>query len=830
MQGLTQQEAKKRLEKYGENSIRRQNSVSPLKLLLKQFSSPLILILVAVAIISIAIGYLPGQEPHFADSILIGIIVLFSSVLGFIQEYKAEKTIEALQEMSTPETTVIRDGKKLQIPTTEVVPGDIALIEEGNVVPADGDILETKSIQINEASLTGESEPVDKSKEDEVYMNTYITSGSAKMKVTKTNMKTKVGQIADELQNMEDDKTPFQREVEEFSNKVFWFILALIVIMGVVGLFKYSLYTAIFTSISLAVAAIPEGLPAVIALTLAIGARSMSKKNALIRKLAVTESIGSVDVICTDKTGTLTRNEMEIEQVYTDEVYVSDSIDESSHTNKLLICSVLCNNADLQEETGDPTELALLKLADDYGVNKNKLEQEYKLKDEIPFDSDRKMMSVVVEKEGKDLVFTKGAPEILINKCDRIYQQGEVSDLTDEQKRKIIEKNKDFAGKGLRVLGFAYKQDTGEEVEENLVWIGLEAMMDPARSEVKESLKQCKTAGIEVVMMTGDNPLTAKAIADKVGLESGNPIVGEDIEDMAEDKLLDKIKSGSRIFARVSPFHKLKILKALKENHRVAMTGDGVNDSLALKRADVGVSMGIKGTEVAKQASDIILLDDNFATIVAAVKEGRRIFDNIKKFINYLFATNFAEVAIIFIGTVFFAFSEPILLPVQILWVNLLTDGLPALALGADPAKKDIMERGPRKGNNGIIDKELGTLIVGVGTIMTVVLFISFFLVLDLGMDIARTTLFTGLVLFQLVRIGNIRHNEKLDWWSNKYLLGALVSSIVLQVGLIYSPVGKYLDVVPLGVYPWIVLIGGSITAYLLVLVFSKFIVGKNKK
>jgi len=827
-QGLTSEEAKKRLEKYGKNKIRRFKKISAIKIFLSQFTSPLIIILIVAALLSWLIGFFPGQESNVIDTVLILSIVFISGIAGFFQEYKSEKTIEMLQEMSVPTTRVIREGKEIEISVEDVVPGDLVLLEAGDVIPADAKLVECFDLRVDESILTGESREVNKKISDMVFMNTFVRAGNGKAIVEKIGMQTKLGEIAEKLQTIKEEKTPFQKEISKFSKKVSWAIIILIFIIVLVSSFKYSFYLSFLLAVSLAVAAIPEGLPAVIILTLSISAKSILKKNALIRKLNVIESLGSVDVICTDKTGTITKNEMEVTKLFFDNGVLEISDIDKEKLKQILICGALCNNSSVgydkegnKKYLGDQTEVALRKLSEKFGIVKEKLDDFSRI-GEVGFTSKRKMMSVIYEHKNKRFVYSKGAPEILIQKCSRIYEGNRIRKIKKSDIEKILKQNEKFASEALRVLGFAFKEihdkgslGEGEGLEENLVWLGLAAMIDPPREEVKDALEKCKSAGIRVIMLTGDNPLTAKSIAEQVGLESKGFLEGKDLDKMIDEDLEKKLKEGVNIFARISPFHKLKILEILKKEYRVAMTGDGVNDSLALKKADVGIAMGIRGTDVAKEASDIVLLDDNFATIVETIKEGRKIFDNIQKFINYLFVCNFAEVAVIFFATLFLTLKEPLLFPAHLLWINLLTDGLPALALGADPPREDILRNPPRKKDKGIIDKRLSWLIILIGIENTIMLFGLFFLTLPFGMGVARTTLFTGFIFYEFVRIASIRTQEKLDWLSNKFLLLTLALSLILQFIIVYSPLNQFFKIVPLNLYSiTIILIGTSISYF----------------
>jgi len=831
--GLSSLEAKKRLSKYGRNEIKKQVRAKGLKIFISQFTSPLILLLIVVAVISWVIGFLPNQDSNIIDTILILVIVFASGLSGFFQDYKAEKTIEALQKIATPKTRIIRDGKEIKINITEIVPGDLVLLEEGDVIPADCKLVEAFNLEVDESTLTGESKAVNKKINDDVFKGTFVNSGNAKALITKTGMQTKIGKIAGKLQEIKEEKTLFETEIAKFSKKIFFIIIGIVVLLFLISILKYSFYQSVLISISLAVAAIPEGLPAVLVLVLAIGARVMANKNALVRKLNVVESSGAVDVVCTDKTGTLTKNEMSVTKIFfNNKIFDVSKINEknSKEVNNLLICGGVCNNSKTGYNNknekiylGDQTEIALKKIANKFFKKETK---KYKKIEEISFTSDRKMMSVICKKNQEYLMFSKGASEVLIEKCDRIYQNGKIINMNDRIKKEILEQNKKFASQALRILGFAYKEISEKEknLEKNLIWLGLQAMIDPPKKEVKQALKDCKTAGIRVIMLTGDNPLTAKSIADEIELESKGVMVGKELDKLSNKELEKKLESVN-IFARISPFHKLRILEILKKKYRVAMTGDGVNDALALKKADVGIAVG-KGTEVAKQASDIILLDNNFASIVSTVKEGRRAFDNIRKFINYLFVCNVAEVGVLFLATLFLTLKEPILLPVQILWINLLTDGFPALALGVDPARPDIMEKPPRKKKETIINKRLAWLIGTIGIKMMILLFATFFLVLFIsGMEQARTALFTGFILYELVRIGSIRYQEKLSWFANKWLLAALFGSVLLQLLIVYTPLGKFFHIVPLGIYAWLVLIAGIVVGYILAILITKIVI-----
>ncbi|MCD6496559.1 MAG: calcium-translocating P-type ATPase, PMCA-type [Candidatus Aenigmarchaeota archaeon] len=818
--GLSSKEAAERLKKHGPNEIQKTRKVSPLKIFLSQFTSPLILILIGAALVSLAIELLPGEESNMADSILIIIIVIAVGVSGFFQDWKAEKAIEALRRMSTPIATVMRDGKEVQIPSTQIVPGDIVLVEAGDVIPADGKITESLNMMLDESILTGESKSVRKSAGSMLSMNTSLISGRGRFLAVATGMETEVGKVAAKMQEIEEVRTPFQKELETFSKKMFWLVIAIAAIVMTAGYFKYGLYTAFLTSVSLAVAAIPEGLPAVVTLALALGAKSMVSNNALIRKLPVVESVGSINVICTDKTGTLTKNLMSVTKVFFDDVvYDSRSMKKgiAEKMRTMLLTGALCSNTKTvvvegkKKIIGDQTEVAIRRFSEDNGISYEDANEKYRRVNEVPFTSKRKMMSVLCRHDGKHHVFTKGAPEVVLRQCDRIYTGGRITKLDAKMRKKILKQNSEFASRALRVLAFAWKESGSSlkenEIEKDLVFLGLEGMLDPPRDEVRDALAECKTAGIRVVMITGDNAETARAIADDIGLESNGTLSGEELEKIDDNELSRRLNGGLNIFARTTPFDKLRILKNLQKGNRVAMTGDGVNDSLALKKADVGISMGERGTEVAKEASDIILLDDNFTTIKNAVREGRRIFDNIRKFVNYLLSCNLAEVFVIFGGTILLTLHKPILLPVHILWINLLTDGMPALALGLDPALPDIMKRQPRSEKDGILDRKTLYNVIFMGINLSVLLGAVFLLLLPMGIETARTALFTGFVIYEFMRIAIIRHNEELGFFQNRMLVMTLGISIILQLAVLYTPVNSLLSLVPLGLYEWAVLL-----------------------
>lgn len=829
--GLSTSKAREKLKQYGYNRIEGRSSVHPLRILLKQFTSPIMLVLIAAALISWSVGFLPGQEAHTVDTVLILIIVFLSGLAGFIQEYKSEKTVETLKRMSNPTVTVLRDGKEKELDVKYLVPGDVVILDQGGFVPADGEVLRIQGVlRINESALTGESRSVSKNKGKKVYRGTYVDAGGGTIEISATGMDTEIGSIASSLQSMKEQKTCFQREIATFSRRIIMILSGLIAVFTGVAVFKYNLYQSLLTGISLAVGAIPEGLPAVLAIVLSMGARQMAKQNALTKKIAAVESAGAAEVICTDKTGTLTKNEMTVRSLYYNDQVISNTKKEvtAQRAEPIIKCGLLCNNTrkrtDEKEREvlyGDQTEVALVKFAQKIGVTRETAFREEERIAENPFNSKRKMMSVVYgkEKSKENTLYAKGAPEVLIEKCDRIYKNGGTKKLTPKEKQRILDQNKEFASQGLRVLGFAHKKNVDprniEKEEAGMCWLGLQAMIDPPHKGVKEALKDCYRAGIRVIMITGDNALTARSIAQEVGFENTEVISGKDLDEMDDHYLEGRLNKGVNIFARTSPFHKSRILKVLQKRYSVAMTGDGVNDALAIKKSDVGIAMGKQGTDTSKEASDIILLDDNFATIRNAIREGRRIFDNIRKFLNYLLTSNFAEVLVVFFATIFLTLEEPILLPAHLLWINLLTDGFPALALGVDPAKKDIMKRPPRKRDEPLINRELVWFIVGVGVLLTAVLLAIFISINHTqGFAMARTALFTGFVLFECARIGSIKARDGTGWLTNPWLIGALLFTLILQLIVIYTPLNQVFEVVPLGISEWLILLLGFVISY----------------
>jgi len=820
--GLSSEEAQQRLERYGPNELIEKRRKPLWMMFLDQFKDFMILVLIAAAVVAGVIG-----EP--ADTIAIAVIVLLNAVLGFVQEYRAEKAMAALKKLSAPSATVIRSGQTESIPAERLVPGDMVIMEAGNVVPADIRLTEAIQLRIEEAALTGESVPAEKDiaalgetdlalgdRKNMAYKGTLVTYGRGRGLVANTGMRTELGRIAALLQDQDEGRTPLQKRLAAFGQKLAYAVLAICVVVFATGLFRGEPpLLMLLTAISLAVAAIPEALPAVITISLALGAKKLVKQQALIRKLPAVETLGSVTYICTDKTGTLTQNRMTVEKVYADgrlqrtgelptlsqEEAANGPPAGRNPLNLLLSALALCNDARSDasgDAIGDPTETALLNLAREKGFLRERLDPKYPRLAELPFDSDRKLMTTFHPWEnGRIVSFTKGAVEEILQRCEKVFSRKGPQTV---DRAKVLETAEEIAGDGLRTLGFALRvwdslpdPPASEQAEKGLVLIGIVGMLDPPRPEAAESVALCRSAGIRPVMITGDHPLTAEVIARRVGIirEEGRAVMtGRELAQLPPEKFENKVEK-IRVYARVAPEQKLRIVKALQDKgHFVAMTGDGVNDAPALKRADIGVAMGITGTDVSKEASHMILLDDNFATIVKAVREGRRIFDNIRKFIKYTMTSNSGEICTIFLAP-FLGLPIP-LLPIHILWINLVTDGVPGLALAAEPGEKDIMSRPPRDPAESIFAKGLGGHIIWVGLLMGAVSILTQALFIDSSRTHWQTMVFTVLCLSQLGNVLAVRSEResffKQGALSNKPLLGAVLLTIALQMATIYVP------------------------------------------
>lgn len=830
--GLSSTEALRRLEKYGKNKLETKKKKTLFKQFLSQLKDVMIYILIIAAIISAFLG-------EISDALIILLVIIINAVIGVIQESKAEKALDALKELSTPKALVKRDGSLKEILSEDIVPGDIVIIDAGRYIPGDLRLIDTANLKIEESAFTGESVPSEKDasflpdkeipigdQNNMAFMSTLATYGRGVGVVVGTGMNTEIGKIAKMIEQEENDETPLQKKLSELGKILGFLAVGICILIFIISFFQgRDLLEMFLTSISLAVAAIPEGLPAIVAIVLALGVQRMVKKNAIIRKLPAVETLGSVSIICSDKTGTLTQNKMTVTTVYTNDSYIKESeFNLNDNESKLLVdCMVLCNDATYSEksQTGDPTEIALLESPFKLNILKEKLEKEFKRIDEIPFDSDRKLMTTVnLVDDKKARVFTKGALDSILSICNKISINGKLLDFTKEYKAKVLENSNIMSDKALRVLAFAYKDISKENIvldslEKDLVFIGMVGMIDPPRLEVKDSIKLCKSAGITPVMITGDYKNTAFAIANELGIaeDISQAITGHEIDKFKEEEFNEKIIN-YRVFARVSPEHKVKIVKAFKSHGNiVSMTGDGVNDAPSLKAADIGVAMGITGTDVSKGASDMILTDDNFSTIVSAVEEGRKIYLNIKKSIVFLLSCNLGEILTLFTA-ILLNWNSP-LQPIHILWVNLITDSFPALSLGVDKTKEDVMNNPPRNPKESIFVKSDKIQLIINGVLIGGITLFAFKLGERLYPDSlihAQTMAFVVLSVSQLFLSLSLRSNTKsafsLGIFSNKYLVYSILLGIFLQVIIIsISFIANIFKVTPLLLYDWIVVI-----------------------
>ena len=832
--GLAEAEARTRLEKWGPNEIRAKKGRGPLVIFAEQFEGLIIWVLIAASVVSGFLG-------EWVDAAAILAIILLNAVLGLVQEYRAERSLAALRRMAAPSAKAVRDGASRLVPARELVPGDLIELEAGDHVPADGRMTwHTANFSVQEASLTGESSPVDKTdlvlEEKEipladraniVYLGTSVVSGKARAVITGTGMETELGRIAELIQEITKETTPLQRRLEAFGKWIIYLCFVLVAIVFGLEILRGGRVLEMFlTSVSLAVAAIPEGLPAVVTIALALGVQRMVRRHVLIRKLPSVETLGCATVICSDKTGTLTKNEMTVRAVWTsgESFQVTGSgyeleggfiaggqaVRPEGHPDLMavLAAGTLCNNARLAREAGgvasfgDPTEIAILSAAAKAGLWKEDEERARELVEEIPFDSERKKMTVIRRDGTGFAVFTKGAPDLLVGDCSRVLEDGAERPMTPEDRVRILAANDDLSRQALRVLAVARRgmdrephSYAAEAIEKDLTFCGLVAMIDPPRPEVKDAVGKCRASGIRTVMITGDHKNTAVAIARELGFFEGDSIAltGEDVDGLTDDEL-DRVVTKTAVYARVSPEHKLRSVRAWRrQGEVVAMTGDGVNDAPAVKEADIGVAMGLTGTDVTKEVSDMVITDDNFASIVAAVEEGRGIYDNIKKFIHYLLSCNTGEILVMFVASLV-ALPVP-LLPIQILWVNLVTDGLPALALGVDPVDPKIMDRPPRKPDEPLITKARAWLMAAQGAFIAFCSLSAFVYVLSAekeGLGRARTVALAVLTCSQLFHSFSCRSMKaslfKLGLFSNPQLVLANGLSFLLQLAIIYVP------------------------------------------
>lgn len=853
--GLSKEQVEEKKKQYGLNELKAKKKKSLLVKFLEQFKDFMIIILILAAVISGIVGVIEGEG--ITDTIIILIVVVVNAMIGVAQENKAEKSLEALQKLSSHAAKVIRDGTVTVLPAKELVPGDIVLLETGDYVAADLRLIEAVNLKLQESSLTGESVPVDKTvdtmKEEKVgigdrinqaFSSSLVTYGRGKAVVVETGMNTEVGKIAGIINDTIDNETPLQQKLNQLGKTLGIAAIAICIIIFIVGIaIGKDAMEMFMTAVSLAVAAIPEGLAAISTIVLAIGVQRMVKKNAIVKKLPAVETLGSSTVICSDKTGTLTQNKMTVKQVFYDNILQNienAKVNNHSDTLKQLVyISMLCNDTKVgkdNELTGDPTETALVNMGFELDFNPSVLE-EFPRVDEIPFDSERKLMTTVHQVGEHYVVYTKGGIDELLSCCTSYYLNGEIKTNLEEYKKTIEINNEAMAKNALRVLAMAYKEldhmpnkEEIKELEQDLIYVGMVGMIDPPREEAKKAVEKCKSAGIKTVMITGDHKVTATAIAKELGIleKEEEAITGAELEEMSQQELESKIRKYS-VYARVSPEHKVRIVKAWqKQGEIVAMTGDGVNDAPSLKTADIGCSMGIVGTDVAKEAADVILTDDNFATVVAAVEEGRRIYDNILKAIQFLLSSNVGEIVVLFIAILitpwlssFFGIDVNLivpLLPIHILWINLVTDSLPALALAVDPPQKDIMNRKPQKARKGIFTKGMTWRIIYQGMMIGLLTLTAFIIGLatpeenlpimegltpeQIKVEIGQTMAFTVLALSELVHVFNIRNNKvsifKTKILDNKKLLLAIGISVALMLIILFIPALRHIFSIPL--------------------------------
>ncbi len=833
-EGLTTQQVLELHQKYGPNELQQGESVPAWKLFLSQFTGFMVWVLMGAAVIS-------AISREWADVGIILAIVLLNGILGFIQEFRAEKSLNALKQLASPMSKVIRNGRAQVLPSSELVPGDLIELEAGDNIPADGRLIWlTSHCAVQEASLTGESSAVSKSTDalDEdavladrvnmVYMGTSVSNGRARALVTATGMDTELGKIADMMDDIKEEMTPLQKKLEHFGKVIVGVCLVLVGLVFVLGVYHgESLKESLLIAVSLAVAAIPEGLPAVVTIALALGVQRMVKRHALIRKLPSVETLGCTTVICSDKTGTLTKNEMTVQTVYTNFQWIDVTgtgyrpegqfqqndqaiqLDANPDLVRTLHIGVLCNGAQLMHDKGthqimgDPTEGCLLTAGAKAALLKKDLEAKFPFVDEIPFDSDRKKMTVIRTDENQRVAYCKGAPDQLLKNCTHIQCQGEIRPLSDEDRETLLGANNELADKAMRVLGAAYRSleesvtdYTVETVETKLVFAGLFGVMDPPREEVKVAIAECQEAGIVPVMITGDHKNTAVAIARQLGFfdDTSLALSGEELDDLDDAQLKDTV-SKVAVYARVTPAHKLRVVRAWRSLGQViAMTGDGVNDAPAVKEADIGVAMGITGTDVTKEVADMVITDDNYASIVAAVEEGRGVYDNIRKFVHYLLSCNTGEILLMFAASLF-GMPAP-LLAIHILWVNLVTDGLPALALGVEKIDPHLMNRAPRPPAEPVVTQRGGVLMIAQGLLMAICALITFWVVLDgneeLNLPRARTFAFVTLACSQLFHAFNCRNLSeslfKIGPLGNLPLVAATSTSFLIQVAVVHVP------------------------------------------
>lgn len=844
--GLSSEEASIRLLKYGKNELKEEEKISVVKLFLSQFKSFLIIILLAAALVSALLE-------EFIDASVILFTVILAGVLGFVQEYRAEESIKLLKSLTSPEALVVRDGKEVRVPSSVLVPGDILLLQAGDRIPADARVFMAPLLKVDESSLTGESVPVEKStkifpsetpqpdRKNMAYTGTAVVYGRGKAVITATGMNTAFGRLAGLLGEIERERTPLQEKLDQFGRWLGAATLVVVAVVAVLGISQgFSHFEMFLWGVALAVAAIPEALPAVVTVGLALGVRRMVKRHALIRKLPSVETLGSTNIICTDKTGTLTQNKMTVEKVYVNgtvlnvtgggyepvgDFFSGDGpVSEDMHLHKLLVAGTLCNDAGLVQEegvwgiTGDPTEGALVVAAAKAGIWKTALEENHRRVGEVPFSSERKMMTTLNTYEGCLYAHSKGAPEVILASCTKIFLRGQEEQLTPEIRQEILNNLHEMATQSLRVMGFAYRRFTEEvlpeEAENDMVFAGLTGMRDPPREEAKVAIATCTSAGIRTIMITGDHKTTAFAIAKELGIFREGDLIftGTELDAMDIREFEETVEKIS-VYARVYPEHKLKVVEALKKKgYVVAMTGDGVNDAPALKAADMGIAMGITGTDVSKEASSMILTDDNFASIVSAVEEGRNILKNIMNFIGYGLTCHIGLVLIVLVGVLTWQILPVI--AVQILWINLITDGLPPMALSVEAPDRGLMKQKPRKSKEGLVSKRMIVSSLGLGILIALQSLGVLYWALNEGVSLPKiqTLIFTLVVISLMFNAFNWRSDRysvfSLGIFTNKALIYAVLSTVLLQLAVIYIPILQTaFRTVPLSLSDWAMII-----------------------
>lgn len=840
--GLSTREAEKRVKTYGLNELKHNKKKSPVLIFLAQFNDFLVWVLIGATIIS---GFIGDK----ADAITILIIVIVNAILGFVQEFRTEKSLEALQELAAPTCKVIRDGNIKVVSSKELTIGDLVVLEAGDRIPADGTFIDAANMVVDESLLTGESVGISKDTtkgKNSGFMGTIVLKGRGLIIIDAIGMKTEMGKIANLLDNIEEDKSPLRERLDSLGKILVVMCIVVCLIVTILGIIRGNDITEMFLlGVSLAVAAIPEGLAAIVTVALALGVGRMLKRNALVRKLPAVETLGCTSVICSDKTGTLTQNKMTVKEILVNgRIYELDK-EKIYDCEKLKEAFIYCNDANYNYEIkdiekavmGDPTETALVKAFYKDSKELQKFVEKSKRVYEISFDSTRKMMTVIMNENGKETCYMKGAPERVLEKCNSVLENGKVKPLTSQKKKQIYSYIEAMSNRALRCIAAAYKEEhlvKNESVECDLIFLGVAGSMDPPRIEVKDAVLKCKMAGIKPIMITGDHKNTALAIAKSINIcnSDDQAVTGDELEKMSDAELVKKVNK-IRVFARVSPNHKLRIVRAFKKNNNiVAMTGDGVNDAPAIKEADIGVAMGISGTDVTKEAAAMVLMDDNFATIVSAVEEGRVIYDNIRKFIRYLLSCNLGEGLTMFLASLFYL-PNP-LTPIQILFVNLATDGLPAIALGVDPPDKDIMRQSPREKNEGIFARGLWEKIIVRGSLIGVCTLLSFMSGRYYGMDLAtcRTITLCTLVMSQLLHVFECRSERhsifEINIFSNIYLLGAVLVSITMICCILYIPfLSGIFNTVALNLGQWLLVIFFS---GIIFLINSVYLLIKSKK